>query len=212
MKMPDTEDTGLRYIRIANDLRRRINGGVYQDGERLPPQHQLAKSYGVAFNTLRQALDLLERDGYVARKLGSGTYVHLPSKTKNRVLVVDDEEAIRQLFIRSISSNEWEVEAVGRGEEALERLEQHTYDLIFLDLFMPRMNGAETLAAIRMRNFDCPVVIITGYPDSALVAQALATGPVPMLLKPFSQRDLQLAVQSYARPTIRPQRDGRRVV
>ena len=206
----NAEDKGLRYLRVANDLRRRIVGEVYQDGERLPPQHQLAQSYGVAFNTLRQALDLLEREGYVVRKLGSGTYVHLPSETKRSVLVVDDDETIRQLFIRSISSDEWDVEAVGIGAEALERLEKRTYDLVFLDMVMPGMSGAETLAAIRARGWDCPVVIITAYPDSTLIAQALATGPVSLLLKPFTQHDLHLAVQRYARPMAEPQRQGHR--
>ncbi len=203
--MPNTEDSGLRHVRIANDLRRRIDDCVYQDGERLPPQDQLAKSYGVAFNTLRQALDLLEQEGYVVRKRGSGTYVHLQKQTKKKMLVVDDEESIRQLFIRSMTDIEWDVEVVRSGEAALERLEQNTYDLVFLDLFMPGMNGAETLVAIRVRNFDCPVVVITGYPDSALVAQALTTGPVPMLLKPFTLRDLHLAVHTYARRGTGPQ-------
>ena len=61
-------------------------------------------------------------------------------------LVPEDGETIRRLFIRSISNSEWQVETVGRGKEALERLENRTYDLVFLNLFMPRMNGAEALA------------------------------------------------------------------
>ena len=210
MEPVGAEDRGLRYLRVANDLRRRIVSGGYQDGERLPPQHQLARSHGVAFNTLRQALDLLEGEGYIVRKLGSGTYVHLSSPTKRRVLIVDDEEVIRRLFMRSINNDEWEVEAVGSGAEALERLEEQPYALVFLDLAMPGMNGAETLAAIRARNWDCPVVVITGYPDSALVAQVLEIGPVTMLRKPFTQRDIHEALRHYARPTTQPRVRGRR--
>ena len=75
---------------------------------------------------------------------------------------------------------------------------------------MPGMNGAETLAAIRARNWDCPVVIITGYPDSALVAQVLEIGPVTMLRKPFTQSDIHEALQHYARPTTQPRVSGGR--
>lgn len=207
-KYKGAEHSRPGYLRLAHVLRRRILGGVYREGERLPAQHRLAQSYGVAFNTLKQALELLEREGYIIRKIGSGTYVRLPSKARGIVLVVDDDEAIRRLFVRSISNDEWDVETVESGEEALERLEKHSYRLVFLDMMMPGMNGAETLGAIRLRDYDCPVVIITGYPDSALVAQLLKTGPTPMLLKPFTQRDLYLAVQRFARPEIRPHVNG----
>ena len=111
----------------------------------------------------------------------------------------------RQLFVRSIGNDGWDVETVGSGVETLACLEKHAYNLLFLDLMMPGMDGAETLAAIRVRDRDCPVVVITGYPDSELVAKALATGPVPILLKPFTQDDIHVAVRRYARTTIMPE-------
>ena len=186
MSLLNDEALGLKYLRVANSLRRKIIGGVYQEGERLPSQHKLTKSYGVALNTLRQALDLLQREGYIVRKIGSGTYVRLPGKTKGSVLVVDDEETIRQLFVQSLSNDGWGVEAVGSGPEALERLEKRTYDLIFLDLLMPAMNGAVTFREIRKMDFEVPVVIITGYPDSDVMAEALQTGPFAGMKKPLS--------------------------
>ena len=94
MEPGDPAKKTLRYIVIANEFRRRIAGGELVQGQQLPPQHQLAKSFGVTFNTLRQALDLLEKEGFVVQKPGSGTFVAVPSKTKGVILVVDDEEAI----------------------------------------------------------------------------------------------------------------------
>ena len=207
------EARGLRYLRVANDLRRGIVGDVYQDGERLPSQHQLARSHGVAFSTLGRVVALLESEGDISRKIRSAAFVHLPSGSKGKILIVDDEETIRRLFMRSLSNREWEVETAASGAEALERVEKQSYALIFLDLAMPGMNGAETLEAIRARNWDCPVVIITGYPDSALLAQILEIGPVTLLRKPFLQRNIREALQRYARPATqrglgnRPQED-----
>jgi GntR family transcriptional regulator len=68
-----------RYHRIAEALRERIRGGELHAGERLPNQRQLAKSFGVTLMTLRQALELLERENLIARRHGLGTFVAAPS-------------------------------------------------------------------------------------------------------------------------------------
>ena len=72
------EHLGLRYLRVADSIRRMVLEGVYQPGDRMPRQHDLAKEHNVAFGTLKQALDLLEGEGYVVRKVGQGTYACLP--------------------------------------------------------------------------------------------------------------------------------------
>lgn len=74
------ENLGLRYVIVANRLRHSIQTGVYSPGERLPQQHDLAREQNVAFNTLKAALDILEREGYVVRKVGVGTYASLPEE------------------------------------------------------------------------------------------------------------------------------------
>ena len=203
------EARGLRCLRVANDPRRGTVGDVYQDGERLSSQHWLTRSYAGGFSTLRAVVALLGSDGGISRKVRSAAFVHVPSGSKGKILIVDDEETIRRLFMRSLSDREWDVEAAASGAEALERLEKQSYALIFLALSMPGMNGAETLAAIRARNWDCPVVIITGYPDSALLAQILEIGPVTLLLKPFLQRNIREALQRYARPATQRDRGDR---
>src|SRR5262245_642680 len=68
-----------RYHRIAETLRDRIREGVLAPGARLDNQRQLAKSFGVTLMTLRQALELLERDHLITRRHGLGTFVAAPS-------------------------------------------------------------------------------------------------------------------------------------
>ncbi len=68
-----------RYHRIAEALRARIRGGELQPGSRLDNQRQLAKSFGVTLMTLRQALELLEREHLITRRHGLGTFVAAPS-------------------------------------------------------------------------------------------------------------------------------------
>src|SRR5919108_2876690 len=68
-----------RYHRIAESLRDRIHGGRLTPGTRLDNQRALAKSFGVTLMTLRQALELLERENLIARRHGLGTFVAAPS-------------------------------------------------------------------------------------------------------------------------------------
>src|SRR6266436_4083477 len=68
-----------RYHRIAETLRERIRGGALAPGARLDNQRELAKSFAVTLMTLRQALELLERDDLITRRHGLGTFVTAPS-------------------------------------------------------------------------------------------------------------------------------------
>src|SRR5438874_13518352 len=68
-----------RYHRIAEALRERIRVGELASGSRLDNQRQLAKSFGVTLMTLRQALELLEREHLITRRHGLGTFVAAPS-------------------------------------------------------------------------------------------------------------------------------------
>jgi GntR family transcriptional regulator len=66
------------YLRIYRDLRQRIDGGEWEPGTKLPAQRELSRRFGVAVMTVRQALQLLEREGLVQFRHGSGTYVAAP--------------------------------------------------------------------------------------------------------------------------------------
>lgn len=184
----------LRYIVVADAIRQKILDGVYSPGERLPHQHDLAKEHNVAFNTLKQALDVLTREGYIVRKVGDGTFAALPEDLSPTALVVDDDAPIRQLLTRALVERGWKATAVESGEAALAVLADQSFDLIFLDLMMAGMNGAQAFQEIRHRDPSAQVVIVTGYPDSEMMAAALRTGPFALLLKPFTLSDLHKLV------------------
>lgn len=111
------------------------------------------------------------------------------------ILVVDDESIVRSFFQRVLESKGFRVTAAGGGREALELFSKEVPDLVILDLMMPDMNGAETLREIRMGWEFVPVIIITGYPDSELMSQALHHSPFALLPKPAVPDQLLEAVK-----------------
>jgi DNA-binding response OmpR family regulator len=80
-----------------------------------------------------------------------------------KIIVIDDESAIRKSFELALEDSGFEVKTASSGKEGLEMLKQGSYDLVFLDLKMPGMNGVETLAELRKRDKEIPVYIVTAF-------------------------------------------------
>ena len=80
-----------------------------------------------------------------------------------RILVVDDEESIRELYRAELAEEGYEVELAGDGLQALRRLDAFRPDLVTLDVKMPGIDGIETLRRIRERNPTVPVVLVTAF-------------------------------------------------
>ena len=77
------------------------------------------------------------------------------------------------------------------GKEALELIRTNDYDLIFLDLALPDISGVEILRELKLNNSDQQVVIITGFPESELMDQALNLSPLSVIKKPFKKEQIQ---------------------
>ncbi len=86
------------------------------------------------------------------------------ASTKNRILVVDDEEGLRLLYKEELEEDGAEVELASSGEEALEKLEKNSIDLVLLDIKMPGMDGVEVLRRVKEKWKDLPVILCTAYP------------------------------------------------
>jgi excisionase family DNA binding protein len=110
------------------------------------------------------------------------------------VLVVDDEEAIRDLMVTALASKARQVLTAAGGEEALELVKRNEVDLVLLDLSMPGMNGVDTFRELHALRPALPVIIVTAYPDSDLMAQALEIGPFTMISKPVDLAQIQKTV------------------
>jgi len=118
---------------------------------------------------------------------------------KANILVVDDDQTIRDLFRDILEDAGHRVITAGSGAEALEYIKAKDFALVFLDLKMPGMSGADVLRKIRSIDPDLPVTIITGFPDSESMAAALAQGPFGVMNKPFGEADVLNAVKSFIR-------------
>jgi DNA-binding response OmpR family regulator len=80
-----------------------------------------------------------------------------------RILVVDDDEAIRKVFLLALEGTEFQVDTAPSGEKGVEMVKEEKYDLIYLDLKMPGMDGVETLRKLKAMDKEVPVYIITAF-------------------------------------------------
>jgi len=107
-------------------------------------------------------------------------------KTLRKVLVVDDDPVVRKSFDRVLSSKGYAVITAENGEEALRKLNEEKYDLVYTDIRMPGMSGLEVAEQVKARRPWTPVVIITGYGTDAAEARAKAAGVSSFVHKPLS--------------------------
>ncbi len=103
-----------------------------------------------------------------------------------RLLVVDDEEANRDVLSRRLQRNGFTVEAVENGLQALSRLAESTVDLVLLDSMMPGMTGMEVLKRVREHRSpdQLPVIMVTAVSESARIAEAFRLGANDYVTKP----------------------------
>lgn len=115
------------------------------------------------------------------------------------ILVIDDEKMICKLFKETLEELGHKVITAETGSEGLEIVRQRDIDIVFLDLKMPGMDGAELFGQIKTFKPNLPVTIITGYPDSEMMHRALVQGPFGVMRKPFGESDIIRAIDSFIR-------------
>ncbi len=119
-----------------------------------------------------------------------------------KVLVVDDDPAVRKSIDRVLTSKGYAVITAENGEEALRKLNEEKYDLVFTDIRMPGISGLEVAEQVKARKPWTPVVIITGYGTDAAEARAKAAGVSSFVHKPLSPAIIEdSARDALAAPT-----------
>jgi EAL domain-containing protein (putative c-di-GMP-specific phosphodiesterase class I) len=118
---------------------------------------------------------------------------------KGRVLMVDDESALLEVWSEILADAGWEVETASNGSKALEVLLQKSFDTILTDIDMPGLNGLQLLRAIRARDLDVPVVLMTGNPRTETAIEAVEQGALRYLVKPVAAAVLTEAVEAAVR-------------
>jgi len=114
-----------------------------------------------------------------------------------RILVIDDEELIRALFKETLEEQGHTVVTAGSSAEGIECVRRWDFDIVFLDLKMPGMDGAECLKQLRSIKPSLAVTIITGYPGSEMMERAFQYGPLGVMNKPFDSSAIIDAVNSF---------------
>ena len=112
-----------------------------------------------------------------------------------RILVVEDDRASRDLFTRLLAYEGYAVLTASDGAEGLERALVEGPDLVLLDLNLPRMDGLEVLRALQERRYNKPVILMTVFGSEEVIVEALRLGIRDYLAKPCSPEELYGAVE-----------------
>jgi two-component system response regulator HydG len=110
--------------------------------------------------------------------------------TKQKILIVDDEENICFTLGLFLSEEGYEVTTAGDFETALKKIEQIDFDLVFADILLKGRSGIEVIKAVHNKNKNCPVVMITGVPTIETASEAVRLGAFDYLPKPVLQDGL----------------------
>ena len=119
------------------------------------------------------------------------------TKAAANILVIDDDETICSLFKDTLEDAGYRITTINESSKGLELVKSQDYDLVFLDLKMPGMVGDDLFGQLKAIKPGLPVTIITGYPDSDVMARALAQGPFGVMNKPFGESDILAAVANF---------------
>lgn len=129
------------------------------------------------------------------------------------ILIVEDEEDLRDIIIYNLERNGYQTIGVETGEQGLEQAIAHKPDLVILDLMLPGMNGLDVCREIREREGTkkIPIIMVSAMGEEADIVSGLELGADDYLPKPFSPRILMARVRSVLRRAAQPEDDDRKI-
>jgi two-component system, OmpR family, response regulator TctD len=116
-----------------------------------------------------------------------------------KILLVEDNRALSQWLARTLEADMYTVECVYDGEDADGLLRTEAYDLVILDLALPRLDGREVLRRLRGRHNPVPVLILTAYSGTQERIEGLDTGADDYMAKPFEVHELEARMRALLR-------------
>jgi DNA-binding NtrC family response regulator len=123
----------------------------------------------------------------------------LRTSTKLSVLVIDDDEDIREYLTDFLTTEGFEVTALGDPRVAVERIRDEVFHLVVLDLMMPKLSGLDLLAQIRAVDDDIAVIILTGYPSLETASASIAHDVSAYINKPFTPAEFRDVIARIAK-------------
>ena len=121
----------------------------------------------------------------------------MPTDTP-RILLVDDEESVQKLLSYPLRSDGYEVVAAADGQEALDRFDEGTFDLVVLDVMLPRVDGFDVCRQLRQRS-AVPIIMLTAKAEEFDKVLGLELGADDYITKPFSMREFRSRVKAVLR-------------
>lgn len=120
---------------------------------------------------------------------------------KQSILIVDDESSITTLISYNLAVAGFHTEVAHDGEIALQKIKEASFDLVVLDLMLPKLSGIEVCHTLRAENNSIPILMVTAKTDVEDIIKGLNTGADDYITKPFSPQELVARVQAILRRT-----------
>src|SRR6476619_6415310 len=115
-----------------------------------------------------------------------------------RILLVDDEQSVQTLLSYPLRKDGYDVVSARDGQEAMQRFTEGRYDLVILDLMLPRLDGIEVCRRMRSRS-QVPIIMLTAKGDEIDKVVGLEMGADDYITKPFSVREFRSRVKAALR-------------
>jgi len=115
---------------------------------------------------------------------------------KMKILIVDDEKAIRYSLKEILEMENYQVETAENGEEGLQKAEKDRYDAIFCDIKMPKMDGIETLSRLVAEGVETPVIMISGHADIETAVDCIKKGAFDFIEKPLDLNRILITLKN----------------
>lgn len=116
-----------------------------------------------------------------------------------KVLIADDEEKLAEAVSDMLESENYEVDIVTNGKEALEKAKENVYNCIILDVMMPGLSGIEVVEELRRLNIKTPIILLTAKTLTDDKVEGLDAGANDYITKPFQRKELLARIRSVTR-------------
>ena len=122
----------------------------------------------------------------------------MPQKNSQRILLVDDEESVQKLLTYPLQKDGYEVEVANDGQEALQKFSEANFDLVVLDIMLPKIDGLEVCRRLREMS-AVPIVMLTAKDEEVDKVLGLELGADDYITKPFALREFRSRVKAALR-------------
>jgi len=120
-----------------------------------------------------------------------------------RILVVDDDAIVIKSCRRILEAEGFEVTTVPSADEALEKIKNYDFDLLLMDVKMPKHDGIFLMREIKKNWPDIPIIVMSGYPTPETIADVLKLGAIQFIPKPFRPDEFMKSIRLVLQKAIK---------